>query len=100
MKKTGRVLVLDTGNANGSIAGEIIARISINIFKFLKSSPVRIALPDFPVPTSYGLTKNFYPNAENIIKNIFKIFDKKVLDIDFNDKDFHDTPGDWFKGPF
>ena len=38
VKKTGRLLVLDTANSNGSVAGEIIARTSMNMFSFLKSS--------------------------------------------------------------
>ena len=101
IKKTGRVVVLDTSNANGSIAGEIIARISMNFFKFLKCPPIRIALPDAPTPTSFGLTKDFYPGQIQIIKSILKIVNKKVsIDRTLSNSILHDVPGDWFKGPF
>ncbi|MCD4676449.1 MAG: alpha-ketoacid dehydrogenase subunit beta [Desulfobacula sp.] len=100
--KTGRMLVLDTGYKTGSIAGEIIARVSMECFDELKAAPVRIALPDLPTPTSIALTKTYYPRAEDIVSAI-----KKMFKIDINieglekQRDFpHDVPGDWFKGPF
>ena len=101
MKKTGRLLVLDMGATTGSVAGEIIAKISINKFDILKSAPSRIAMPDIPVPTSFGLTKNFYPSTNTIIEKIFSIMKK---DIKFDKKKFkkipHDVPDKFFKGPF
>ena len=48
VRKTGRVLVLDTGATTGSVAGEIVARIAIDLFSDLKAAPQRIALPDVP----------------------------------------------------
>ena len=101
VKKTGRLLVLDMGATTGSVAGEIIAKISINKFDILKSAPSRIAMPDIPVPTSFGLTKNFYPSTNTIIEKIFSIMKK---DIKFDKKKFrkipHDVPDKFFKGPF
>ena len=101
LKKTGRILVLDTGHANVSVAGEIIARISINMFNYLKSPPQRIALPDIPTPTSFSLTKNYYPRSKDIADCILKIFKKKInTNKIFKNKNKHDIPGSWFKGPF
>ena len=101
VKKTGRVLVLDTGNANGSVAGEIIARISMNLFDFLKSAPKRIALPDFPTPTSISLTKNFYPGSKEIADNVLKILNKRFNTQELlQNREYHDVPGPWFEGPF
>jgi len=102
VRKTGRLLVLDTGSATGSIGGEIIARVCMNCYDDLKQAPQRIALPDYPTPTSFSLTKFFYQGAEDIIKKIIEMLDKtvsrKVLKIE---KSYpHDIPGDWFKGPF
>ena len=98
VKKTGKVIVLDTSNGNVSIASEIIARISIDMFKYLKSPPVRIALPDIPVPTSFALTKNFYPGRKKISEAIAKITNKNIKNI--KNPILHDIPGDWFTGPF
>lgn len=102
VKKTGRLLVLDTGMLTGSVSGEIIARVCTDIFGDLKQAPQRIALPDNPEPTSFGLTKHFYPNAETIIKSVAKmlsiVIDTQALNAEQQCP--HDVPGDWFKGPF
>lgn len=101
IKKTGRVLVLDTANSNGSVAGEIIARISINAFRYLKNAPQRIALPDVPTPTSFNLTKNFYPGSKEIADTVLKILNIKINTSKLSEKSkYHDVPGSWFKGPF
>ena len=103
IKKTGRLLVIDTGAYTGSISSEIISEISINYSSRLKTPPIKIAMPDFPEPTSYGLTKNFYFDKLKIIKNIKKILKiKKTLQIEKNIKlpTHHDVPGEWFTGPF
>jgi pyruvate/2-oxoglutarate/acetoin dehydrogenase E1 component len=102
VRKTGRLLVLDTGTSFGSIASEIISNVSMNCFSDLKQSAVRIALPDFPTPTSPALTKFFYKRAEEIILEVGKMFE---IEIDIhtlvNQRNFpHDVPGNWFKGPF
>ncbi|MBC8417538.1 MAG: alpha-ketoacid dehydrogenase subunit beta, partial [Desulfobacterales bacterium] len=60
VRKTGRLLVLDTGPESGSIAGEVIARVSSNCFDALKQAPRHLTLPDIPTPTSLALTKVFY----------------------------------------
>ena len=102
VRKTGRLLALDTGAFTGSIAGEIIARVSTECFDSLIQAPQRIALPDFPTPTSPALTKDFYAGAveiANIVGNMLgKDFDLSILK---GQRKFpHDVPGDWFKGPF
>lgn len=99
IKKTGRVMVLDTGAQTGSVAGEVIARISTELFGQLKSAPQRIALPDIPTPTSFGLTKHFYPGAKEIVENAGRMFQTDIHS-EFESLRPHDVPGDWFKGPF
>lgn len=102
VEKTGRLLVLDTGFTTGSVAGEIIAKISINKFKKLKAAPERLAMPDVPEPTSFALTKNFHITSDKIINKVLKIMNikqiKKLRNLD--KKKYHDQPGEWFKGPF
>ena len=55
------------GAETGSLAGEIIAKLTIENFNYLKVAPERIAMPDIPTPTSYGLTKKFYPDWKKIV---------------------------------
>jgi acetoin:2,6-dichlorophenolindophenol oxidoreductase subunit beta len=102
VKKTGRLLVLDTGVATGSVAGEIVARVSMDLFSDLKQAPQRLTLPDFPTPTSPALTGNFYISSEHIIQQVGKMMNKKVSteSLALQRKFPNDVPGDWFKGPF
>ena len=102
VQKTGRLIVVDTGFSFGSIAGEIIARVAMDRFNYLKLPPSRLAMPDVPEPTSFALTKGFYIRAKNIAEEIIS---QMQIDIDVNLDDLdeptlHDVPGEWFKGPF
>ena len=99
VQKTGRVLVLDTGAVTGSVAGEIIAKVCTDCFSSLKEAPKRIAMPDIPTPTSFGLTKDFYPGAQEIVDSVAQMFTKKIAH-QFESERPHDVPGDWFTGPF
>jgi len=102
VRKTGYLLVLDTGAETGSIAGEIITRVCKECWDSLKSHPDRIAMPDCPEPTSYGLTKDYYPTANNISRKICEMLTVEISEdkLPANQKKYHDVPGDWFKGPF
>jgi len=102
VNRTGRLLVLDTGNLTGSISGEIVAKTSSMCWGQLKCAPQRLAMPDFPEATSPVLTKNYHVRAEHIAA---KIGDMLSRNIDFRSleeqrKHPHDVPGDWFSGPF
>ena len=101
VRKTGRLLVLDTSAGFCSVASEIIAYISMNCFSDLKQAPKKLTLPDCPTPTSTGLTKAFYAQARDIANLIGKMLGKNLgVDFEKQRKFPHDVPGDWFKGPF
>ena len=102
VRKTGRLLTLDTGASTGSVAGEIVARVSAECFDSLVQAPQRIALPDFPMPTSPALTKDFYAGAVEIVNMVGNMLEKDFdLSILKEQRKYpHDVPGDWFKGPF
>tara|TARA_X000000950_G_scaffold172487_1_gene210041 strand:+ start:264 stop:1319 length:1056 start_codon:yes stop_codon:yes gene_type:complete len=103
VKKTGRMILIDTGVYTGSVSSEIISEICIKHQSILKVAPIKIAMPDFPEPTSYALTKNFYFDKFKIIKNIKKILkiNKKLkIETEIKKPKHHDTPGKWFTGPF
>jgi pyruvate dehydrogenase E1 component beta subunit len=102
VERTGRLIALDTGNATLSVAGEIVARVGMELFGALKAPPARIALPDAPTPTSYALTKGFYPGAADIVRAAGRILGAPVDPVaaEAGRPKHHDVPGDWFKGPF
>lgn len=102
VRKTGRLLVLDTANETGSFSAELIARVSSELFSSLKCAPRRIGLPDIPSPTSFALTKVYYPGADRIVEVAGEMLGRKVptQDVLSQRKHPHDVPGDWFRGPF
>lgn len=102
VEKTGRLAVLDIGNEFGSIASEIIAKVVTERPNSLKAAPVKIAMPDHAVPTSFALTKDFYPDATDVARGIGKLLDIDVDASGLKDRFTwpHDVPGNWFSGPF
>lgn len=101
VKKTKNLIVADTGFYTGSIASDIIYEVMNYDRNITKSHPKKIAMPDVPEPTSYGLTKNFYIRANKIADEILKILKvKKKKNLNISEPFPHDVPGDWFRGPF
>lgn len=101
-KRTGRLCVVDTGFTTCSIATEIISYVTEKEFRTMLSAPIRIAMPDSPEPTSYGLTEGFYIRAGDICRRVLENFgreDDYVKDV-MGEPIPHDVPGDWFTGPF
>jgi pyruvate dehydrogenase E1 component beta subunit len=79
------------------VSSEIISRLNQQNFFF--SSKI-ISLPDQPVPTSFYLTKKYYPSIEEIYKEILSFLNiKNKFKIKIT-KGLHDVPGEWFSGPF
>ncbi len=102
VKKTRRLIVLDSGAQTGSVAGEIIARVAIKQHHVLAAAPMRLAMPDVPEPTSFGLTKGFFVRGINIYQSVMAMFGKfETVKADvLVEPSPHDVPGEWFKGPF
>jgi len=102
VRRSGRLLALDTGHETGSVAGEILARVSSKCWSDLKSAPQRIAMPDYPEGTSPALTKNYHPRAEVIVERVGIMLGKQIDASPLIRQRLcpNDIPGDWFTGPF
>ena len=107
LKKTGRLIVADTGSKTGGIAGELIAQVVERAFQSLKSPPVRVASPDFPAPTSPFMTEGYYPEAQDIADSVLQVLSVEKdshrytrLSNSLRRKAPHDTPNRDFMGPF
>lgn len=102
IKKTGRLLVVDSGHYTGGIAAEIVAQLSSNCWEHFRSAPQRIAMPDFPEATSPALTKTYHIRAEDILGAVGKLLSRNEEMSKFLPARHHphDVPGDWFTGPF
>ena len=102
VEKTGKLLVLDTGAETGSIAGEIIARVATDRLSSLTTAPARLAMPDVPEPTSFGMTKGFYVRHGDVAAKVLDMMkmDHGDVRLQLPEPTPHDTPGAWFTGPF
>jgi len=102
VKKTGRLLVVDTGWTSFGTGAEIIARVTEKGFSYLTSAPHRIGLPEVPTPTSAALSNYYYPQAEDIIRAVLKMLKKNIRGITI--PKLHagplDIPDMSFTGPF
>ncbi|MFH1903539.1 MAG: alpha-ketoacid dehydrogenase subunit beta [Candidatus Omnitrophota bacterium] len=102
VRKTGRLLVADTGWKSFGIGAEILARVAEEALTDLKSPPVRVALPDCPTPTSPALSRYYYPRLEHIISGVrkmFGLFDKEPFKPEGRTVPL-DVPDKTFTGPF
>lgn len=108
VRKTGRLVIADTGHKSFGISAEISAFAVENLFTLLKGPPLRVASPDIAVPSSYGLADDYYPRASTLVKQIWgmlgghadlgeRIF-KEVTELE--QKLPHDVPDLSFGGPF
>ena len=107
VKKTGRLLVADTAFRTGSIAGELISQVVEQSFGFLKKAPVRIASPDYPVPTSPFMAAEYYPGPNQIAEAIIDLVGAtrdtqgyQALCEALVRRNRHDVPNRDFSGPF
>lgn len=67
IRKTGRFLVIDTGHTFLGAGAEIVAQVMEQLHpSVLKSKPVRVGLPDTPIPASSEST--YYVSTDNIVK--------------------------------
>ena len=103
VKKTGSLVVADTGTVNFGISAEIISRLSEFDHSVLKNAPKRIGLPFCPSPTSPSLAENFFPRSNEIILSICDILDldkESILVKEENIEQWHDVPDSSFTGPY
>jgi len=100
--KTGRLVAVDSAAITGSVAGEIVARVTTDAFSDLRTAPIRVAQPDIPEPTSPGLTEGFHVSARTIAEAALTSMGRTIPDevIALNASTPHDVPGPWFSGPF
>ena len=67
VRKTGRLLVADTGWKSFGAAAEIMALAAESAFASLKSAPQRVTLPDCSSPSTPALAKGFFPRVSDIV---------------------------------
>lgn len=107
LKKTGRVVIADTGVKFLGIGAEILAQIGEYDHNILKARPLRLSLPDLPTPTSFRLAENYYPTYKTIVEKIMTMFRKSdmhtkkiISSLKSKEETYSDVPDKSFTGPF
>lgn len=103
VKKTGRLLVLDTGFEFCSIASEIIAKITMDCFKDLTAPPERLTMSDYPALTSSTLLIPSYTYSDDVARTVCNMLGSDISIEPLQkerDKFPRDIAGSWFGGPF
>lgn len=102
VRKTGRLVVADTGGKAFGASAEILALVTERAFGDLKAAPQRVALPDFPTPTSPALSDGYYPRAGHIAAAVLAMFgrqpDSGLFEVPKGRR--LDQPDSSFSGPF
>jgi acetoin:2,6-dichlorophenolindophenol oxidoreductase subunit beta len=101
VKKTGLLIVADTGHRSVGFAAEIIARVVEQAMGDLKSPPLRIALPDLPTPTTRALANFYYPGKHEIAAAARRLTGRPEMPGPVVMPDSRlDVPDASFRGPF
>lgn len=108
VRRTGRLLAVDTGFRMFGIGGEIVSEMAQSEFSALKAPPRRIGLPPHPTPSSRGLVVGFYPDAQRIVSEVAALLDLPPetvaavqSELTEQRKDIPvDVPDPYFRGPF
>jgi pyruvate dehydrogenase E1 component beta subunit len=102
VKRTGRLVIADTGHVEFGVSSEISASVVEHAFDSLTSSPIRVGLPEYPTPTGISLAKNYYPTAREIVAACLELTDRAHLmsDLRFEERWNSDQPDTDFSGPF
>jgi len=66
VRRTGRLVVADSGWHTGGVAAEIVATVATEALDHLVAPPVRVTLPDTPAPMSKALERQYYVDLERI----------------------------------
>jgi len=101
LKKTGKLIIADTGWASYGECAEICRIISTNNPELLKAPVIQLSMAPSPCPTAKTLENYFYPNIENIINSIYKLTAKRKISAAKSlRKEFLNKHYENFKGPF
>ena len=67
VRRTGALLIADTGWKTAGVAAEIAATVAEEAFEDLVAPVARVCLPDAPAPMSRRLEEAYYRNADDIV---------------------------------
>jgi len=97
VNKTGRCIVADYDWLHCGFSAEVAARVSNKCFENLAAPVKRIGFAETPCPSTRPLENCFYPNSEDIIREVETMLNLKKIDL--TNETFYSYENK-FKGPF
>lgn len=91
IKKTGRLLTIDTTSSAFSIGSEIIAKAALQGLKY-KSAPRSLSCPDVPCPTTPALSEFWYPTKIDVANALLDMLGKPKLKTKLSFEELHLAP--------
>ena len=70
VRRTGRLVTVDTGWKMFGVGAEIVAGVCELAFDSLRARPARVGLPDHPTPSTPSLATAFYPGAREVAEAV------------------------------
>lgn len=92
VKKTGRLITVDTTNGAFSVGSEIMASVAKDSSIKLKDTPVAVSCPPVPCPTSPALSEFWYPTKVDIANAILKMLKSPRVDLKLSFEELHLPP--------
>lgn len=92
VKKTGRLITVDTTNHAFSIGSDVIATVAKQQSIHLKNTPISLSCPDVPVPTSTILTESYYPTKVDIANTALCLMGKPTINQELTFEELHLPP--------
>jgi len=96
VKKTGAILIADTGWTKISVASEICKILLEHGSEILKIAPISLGMAPSPCPTSHALENRFYCDMSDVVNSICE----KLENSQRLTKDYAKNLRNSFKGPF
>jgi pyruvate dehydrogenase E1 component beta subunit len=102
VRKTGRLLVIDSSWMHFGVSAEVAAVVANKGFKYLKKGVERLGLPDITAPTTPALSRKYYPSEADIGRALMRLTGKKpaIIKKAGLKKYVPDVFNDTFRGPF
>jgi pyruvate/2-oxoglutarate/acetoin dehydrogenase E1 component len=99
LKKTGRLIIADTGWVKYGVAAEVSRLILENCPQVLKRPMKSLGMAHTPCPTSHALEKYFYPDAATIVHDVYDLLDVQN-EPSITESNFRKSGEITFRGPF
>lgn len=99
-RKTGRLVVADTGTTSFGVGAEVVARATERCFSDLRAAPARVGLPDCPAPSAPSLAAEYYPRSHAIVQACHRVLGLPAPAPEAAPCHPLDVPDPDFTGPF